>query len=132
VYTPAVQSAVAQSNYFRDPFKIKSYKSGCSFLPDILDGANDLHKQRLTSLRKLVLVMAERDTMIYPKETAVFGFCADNSFDRIVPPADQPWYKSLGLGQMLAKGQLAVDTTEGDHLRFSITELYNWIDSYFV
>lgn len=132
IYTPTIQTSIAQSNYFRDPFRISDYLSGCSFLPSILDNATKEQGDRLRSLYKLVLIMADRDTMIVPKETAVFGFFADRSYKDIVHASEQPWYHTLKLDALVEEKKLVVESTEGDHLRFSISQLHKWVDNYFL
>jgi len=132
VYTPAVQSAVAQSNYFRDPLRIPQYLKGCTFLPDVLDHSTDLYRSRFTQLKRLALVMAERDTMIFPKESEYFAAFADGGWDRIIPANEQPWYTKVGLKELDQSGRISVLTTAGDHLRFSQTDLNKWIDQFFL
>jgi len=132
VYTPAVQSSVAQSNYFRDPFKIKEYRKGCTFLPDVLDNAAAAYKARFVQLKRLALVLAQRDTMIFPKESEIFAAFADNSFNTVVLAKGQPWYDSMGLRELDETGRISVLQTDGDHLQFSIEELNLWIDEFFM
>jgi len=132
VYTPAIQSSVAQSNFFRSPLMIHQYLKGCSFLPDILDHSTELYKSRFVTLKHLALVMAERDTMIFPKETAYFGAFADGSWRRVIPAAHQPWYESIGLKELEESGRLTALSTPGDHLRFSQRDLNEWIDRFFL
>jgi len=132
VYTSAIQTSVAQSNYFRDPFKISQYMKGCLFLPTVLEQAPTAYKDRLVTLKHLVLLMAERDTMIFPKESEYFGAFSDESWELVIPAHLQPWYKTLGLQDLENQGRLVLLTTKGDHLQFSRTELYGWIDQYFI
>jgi palmitoyl-protein thioesterase len=132
VYTPAVQTSVAQSNYYRDPLKIKAYLKGCSFLPDILDHATAQYRSRFTSLKHLALIMAERDTMIFPKESEYFGAFADGGWRKVIPANQQPWYETIGLRELDAAGRISALSTPGDHLRFSQKDLNDWVDKFFM
>jgi palmitoyl-protein thioesterase len=127
VYSTDIQTSLAQANYFRDPFKLDEYSKKCLFLPEYLD----LTKTTLTSLNRFVLIMAEKDTMIFPKESEYFGAFESNSLTRVIPGNLQPWYESLGLKTLEETGRLITLKTSGNHLEFSRTELYNWIDTYF-
>ncbi|KAH9258239.1 hypothetical protein BASA81_003288 [Batrachochytrium salamandrivorans] len=127
VYSPAVQAGLAQANYFRDQMHLGDYLEHCSFLPEFLDHAM-ANTARLTSLRKLVLIMAQRDTMIIPKESEWFGALQTNSRSIVVPAEHQPWYQTLGLNVLQSSGRLITATTAGNHLDFSKRELDEWID----
>lgn len=132
VYSEAVQAGLAQANYFRDQMRLSDYLEHCSFLPEFLDRAQAGDAARLTSLRKLVLVMAQRDTMIIPKESEWFGALQTHSRSIVVPAERQPWYQALGLDVLQASGRLVTATTAGNHLDFSKRELDEWIDSHFL
>ena len=132
VYTPAIQSSIAQSNYFRDPLKISEYLSGSAFLPFFLENPPKEYRDRFVQIKKLVLIMAKRDTMIFPKESEYFGAFQDGGWSKIIPGNEQPWYETLGLKEMDQNKKIVTLTTEGDHLAFSANELYTWLDQFFM
>jgi len=135
-YSALVQSSLAQANYFRDPLRIPDYLAGCLFLPSVLDDPSDDARERLRSLERLVLVMAERDTMIFPKESEHFAAYTPAASwleaKVVVPPEQCAWYDALGLRSLAARGALVLTSTAGDHLQFSLQELRAWVDEHFL
>merc|ERR1711879_518416 len=87
-YTVFVQDHLAQANYFRDPTKLSEYRKECHFLPYINNeattGKNATYKSNFVNLNKLVLVMAEGDSVVHPKESEHFGFYEDESTTKLV------------------------------------------------
>lgn len=134
-YTPFTQKNLAQSNYFRDPNRIKEYLSGCQFLPEV-NNENEINAQYKTnfeSLDKLVLVKALEDTMIFPKESEWFGFYKDGSGSEILPMNETSWYieNLFGLKTLDKAGKLVFETTPGNHLQISDEALISLVHQYF-
>jgi palmitoyl-protein thioesterase len=136
-YNSIVQNALSQANFFRDPQHIAEYLQSCVFLPKILDQVPAGSKQRdnLLKLKHLVLILAERDTMIIPRDSEWFSAFEDGDswqHQKVIAMESCPWYKTLGLDVLKSSGRLHQLTTKGDHLQFSRTELTGWISTYFV
>ena len=134
-YSRGVQSALAQANFFRDPLRIKQYLAGCTFLVSVLDKPSAEARTRFASLKRVGLVQAKQDTMLWPRETAHFGAYHDGSSWKdasvVVGVTHQPWFESLGLKDLAARGGLKFLDSVGDHLQFSSSELYRWMDEVF-
>eukprot|EP00439_Symbiodinium_sp_Y106_P080699 s972_g19.t1 len=121
---------------------------------------NATYKENFKSLEKLVLVMAEDDTMVHPKESEHFGYFKDGSRETLVDMRDAPWYtddwfglKSLDqetggaglvgtISALLCSALLLVAarqdkkidffSTPGNHLRFKTDFLVTMVTKYFV
>ncbi|CAN1834779.1 Protein BCCIP homolog [Linum perenne] len=95
VYTDFVQDHLAPSGYMKLPDDMSAYLSKSKFLPELNnelpEGRNSIYKQRLTSLKNLVLIMFEGDEVIVPKETAWFGFYPDGKFSPVLPVEQWDW-----------------------------------------
>merc|ERR1719272_2468250 len=93
-YTGIVQNHLAQANYLRDAKDLTGYKKHCQFLPYINNEItkNSTYTSNFVGLEKLVLVMAENDTMVQPKESEHFGFYKDGSNKDLIAMEDAAWY----------------------------------------
>jgi palmitoyl-protein thioesterase len=136
-YTEFVQDHLAQANYLRDPKKLDEYRKGCQFLPYLnneVDGKqNATLKSNFASLEKLVLVMAEDDTMVQPKVSEHFGFFKDGSETELITMEDAPWYTEnwFGLKDLNEAKKIDFFSTPGDHLRFTMEFLEKMVTTYF-
>lgn len=136
-YTDFVQDHLAQANYVRDPLDLGRYRSNCHFLPYInneVDGEENLtYAEHFKSLEKLVLVMAEGDTVVHPKESEHFGFFRDGSDKDVVSMRNAPWYllDSFGLRSLDEAHKIDFDSTPGNHLRFTEDYLLGKVSLYF-
>lgn len=136
-YTEFVQSKLAQANYLRDPKDLTEYRKACQFLPYInneVDGKqNATYKSNFASLEKLVLVMAEDDTMVQPKVSEHFGFFKDGSTSETIAMEDAPWYTEnwFGLKDLNEAKKIDLFSTPGDHLRFTMEFLEKMVTTYF-
>lgn len=125
IYSGYVQDLLAQANYFRDAGNLETYRTSCHFLPFInneaKDGQNAVYKENFQTLSKLVLVMAEEDSMVHPKESEHFGYFKDGSRSELVAMREAPWYKEdwFGLKTLDEAKKIEFYTTPGDHLRFT-------------
>ena len=126
VYSSFVQDRLAQANYFRDAANLEAYRASCHFLPFINNeiqgpgNQNSIHKSNFESLQKLVLVMAQNDSMVHPKESEHFGYFKDGSRTELVAMRDAPWYKEdwFGLKSLDEAKKIEFHSTPGNHLRF--------------
>jgi len=138
VYTQYVQNRLAQANYYRDPKKLETYRKDGHFLPYInneVEGKkNSTYTENFKSLEKLVLVLAEDDTIIKPKESAHFGYFKDGSMRDLVDMRSAPWYTEdwFGLKALDEAKKIDFFSTPGDHLRFKEEFLSEMVKKYFV
>lgn len=136
-YTSFVQDRLAQANYYRDAQDLDEYRKVCQFLPYInneIDGKqNATYKSNFASLEKLVLVMAEDDTMIQPRISEHFGFYKDGSNSETIAMEDAPWYTEnwFGLKDLNEAKKIDLFSTPGDHLRFPMEFLEKMVTTYF-
>jgi len=135
-YSSVVQRHLAQANYFRDPMRIDEYLKGDLFLADInndLGVKNHAYATRFASLNKLVLVMAQDDTIVVPRETEWFGFYEDGSLDKVLIMNETVWYKEdrFGLKTLDEAGKIDYFSSPGQHLRFTLDFLLDLVDKYF-
>ena len=99
------------AQYWRDPFNASAYE-GAAFLADLNNegpgGPNPAYRRRIAALNSLVLVGFERDEVVVPRESSVFGFYAPNSSEAIRPLRRSPLYTRdlLGLAELDARGAL--------------------------
>lgn len=136
-YKPAVQTHLAQANYFRDPMKIETYQQNARFLPDINNedsSAAAEYNSRFLALQSLVLVKALGDTVVIPNDSEWFGSFQDNSLENIWSFSQTPWYTNdlFGLQTLDKQGKVFFYTTEGDHLDFETDFLLDLVGQYFV
>jgi palmitoyl-protein thioesterase len=80
VYFKNIQKVLGPAGYFRDPKHMKDYLEDSVFLPYLNNEKQhdrfDLNKERFTKVNGMMLVMFNKDSMIYPPATAHF-----NSYD---------------------------------------------------
>lgn len=138
VYSSFVQDHLAQANYYRDAANLGEYRSGAHFLPyinnEVKGQENATYKENFKSLEKLVLVMAEDDTMVHPKESEHFGYFKDGSTETLVDMRDAPWYTDdwFGLKSLDQDKKIDFFSTPGNHLRFKTDFLVEMVKKYFV
>eukprot|EP00932_Pfiesteria_piscicida_P001113 SRR837773.11085.p2 GENE.SRR837773.11085~~SRR837773.11085.p2 ORF type:complete len:189 (-),score=99.72 SRR837773.11085:26-559(-) len=137
-YTSFVQHHLAQANYYRNPRDLDEYRKVAQFLPyinnEVKGKENATYTANFKALEKLVLVMAESDTMVHPKESEHFGYFKDGSMSELVAMRDSDWYKEDWFGLKTLDEAKKIDTysTPGNHLRFTIEFLEQMVKKYFV
>lgn len=133
-YSDAVQNLVAQSNYLKVPTELPAYLAHNVFLPtlnnEVPHADAGKYKANMESLEKLILVMAEDDTMIFPKESEHFGFFADGQFKDVLPVNETKAYKTnaFGIKTLMDAGKVLFRSSKGNHLQFKIEDLNKWLD----
>jgi len=138
VYSEFVQNHLAQANYFRDSTNVNMYRKYCHFLPlisnEVKGRENATYADNFKSLEKLVLVMAENDTIVHPKESAHFGYFMDGSAEVQIAMKDAPWYTEdwFGLRSLDQANKLDLLSTPGNHLGFTVSFLVKVVKQYFV
>lgn len=134
-YTGLVQKHLFQADYFRDPTKLDKpdyKKSQLAILNNEGDTPNPEYKTNFGKTESFVMVKAMKDTMVYPNEAEHWGALADGSFKTVLPMKETAVYKNdlFGLKTADEAGKIKFETTAGNHLQFSETELFGWITKY--
>ncbi|KZV53297.1 palmitoyl-protein thioesterase 1 [Dorcoceras hygrometricum] len=136
IYSDYIQTHLAPSGYLKLPNNIAGYLSKCRFLPKLnneLPGErNSTYKERFSSLKKLVLIMFEHDTVLIPKETAWFGYYPDGSFDPVLPPQQTKLYMEdwIGLKSLDDAGRVEYVKVPGNHLGIAKADMKKYIVPY--
>merc|ERR1712226_455910 len=137
VYTQYVQNRLAQANYYRDAGNLEEYRAKGHFMPyinnEVKGKENATYTANFKALEKLVLVMAEGDTMVQPRESEHFGYFRDGSRKELIAMKDAPWYTEdwFGLKSLDQAGKIEFHSTPGNHLRFTKDFLLQMVKQYF-
>lgn len=134
-YTGLVQKHLFQADYFRDPTRLSKddYKnSQLAILNNEGATPNPDYKTNFGKTEQFVMVKAMADTMVYPNEGEHWGSLADGSFKTVLPMKETTVYKNdlFGLKTADEAGKIKFETTPGNHLQFSETDLFGWIAKY--
>lgn len=130
VYFKYAQDFVGPAGYFRDPTHMSWYLEDSVFLPFLNNEKTHSkfasNKTRFTGLNAYMMVEFLKDTMIYPKETAIFG-SHDTDGTTLLTMEQQPIYLSdaFGLKTMNTAGKIKKIFIDGEHLRFSEADIKN-------
>lgn len=136
IYSDYVQAHLAPSGYLKLPNNIDGYLSKCRFLPKLNnerpEARNATYKERFTSLKNLVLIMFEHDTVLIPKETSWFGYYPDGTFDPILPPQQTKLYTEdwIGLKTLDDSGRVKYIKVAGNHLGISKEDMRKYVVPY--
>jgi len=137
VYTKVIQDHIFQADYFRDPARVNSteYKKNSELGEWNNEGntVNASYAVNFAKTSKFVMVKAEKDTMVYPNDGEWWGAFADGKYRTKLPMKETRWYKEdlFGLKTADEAGKIHFESTTGNHLQFTTTQLYGWIDKYF-
>ena len=128
-----------QANYYRDPHHLKdpnylSYSQLARWNGET--GADmSIEKANLMKTSRTVWILAEKDTMVWPRESEQWGAPPDTYPKSLVPvPMEKThWYvdDSFGLRTAHEAGKVLFDSFKGGHCRFSKSDLTGWLDKYF-
>ncbi|KAL5747042.1 hypothetical protein ACOSQ2_024339 [Xanthoceras sorbifolium] len=126
IYNNYVQEHLAPSGYLKIPTMsimlcfsqkifacadIPAYLKGCTFLPQ-------LNNELAASMTQF-----EHDTVLMPKETSLFGYYPDGSFNAVLPAQQTPLYTEhwIGLKTLDEAGKVKFINVSGGHLDISHT-----------
>lgn len=125
-YIPWIQKSVVQAQYWHDPIDTESYHKYNIFLADINNEVyiNNTYKKNLLSLKNLVLVKFNNDSMVQPIESQWFEYYNTNM--SIVPLRKSKLYIEDRLGIKI------LDETHRLHLLELDTEHLQFTDEWFV
>ncbi|CAH8612809.1 unnamed protein product [Schistosoma intercalatum] len=125
-YIKFIQSHVVQAQYWHDPLEEDVYRKYSQFLADINqeNEINEIYREKLRNIQRLVLVKFSGDTIVIPKESEWFGFYQNGSSTNITALQDSILYTEdrLGLRELNKRGDLHFIEKDGDHLHFDV----NW------
>lgn len=119
------------------PIKLHHNVSPAKFLPDLNNEKhpmNATYRSNFIQLNNLVLVRAEGDTQVFPKESEWFGAYEDgNSYKKTLGFNETSWYKqdSFGLQTLDRAGKVHFLSTKGNHLQFTKEFLLEVVTKYF-
>ena len=138
-YNPLVQGYLFQANYYRDPMHLKdpSYLSYSQLARWNGETGADMsvEKANLMKTTRTVWILAEKDTMVWPRESEQWGAPPDTYPKSLVPvPMEQThWYvdDTFGLRTAHEAGKVFLDSFKGAHCGFTERDLTGWLDNYF-
>jgi len=132
-YNPLVQGILFQSNYFRDPALTNStqYRTYSQIAQWNGEGSSfdPAQKTNFLKTQQLTMIKALGDTMIDPRESEWWGSYSTGSYTNLLTMRDTVWYgaDTFGLKTLDLSGRLLFNTSNGNHLQFSNTDLENWM-----
>lgn len=117
-----VQNTVVPAQYFRRRDDYYEYLEKSAFLADVnneRENKQQLYKDNLGSLERLVLIQFEQDQTVVPKCTA--WFCDEDDEGNYVSFVDTKFYRKdlLGLKSLYDNGQIDFLSVDDDHMSFS-------------
>lgn len=137
-FNSLVQGILFQADYFRDPRKTNAsdylaHSQLALWNNEDSTRVNATFKANFIKANKFVMVKALQDTMVFPNEGEHWGHFEDGTSYKAIPMAETRWYKEdlFGLKTVDEAGKIHFETTPGNHLQFTETELFGWVDKYF-
>jgi len=136
-YTELVQKRLFQADYFRAPNAVASseYKKNSEIAQWNNEGdkVDPTINVNFAKTKRFAMVKAMKDSMVYPNDGEWWGaFAADGKTRLAMNETD--WYKKdlFGLKTADEAGKIVYDSSPGDHLQFTETELFGWVDKFFL
>ena len=135
-YNKLVQGILFQANYLRDPYKVTSsdYLENSQIADWNNEGStpNPKYAKNFGMVDKFIQVKAAGDTMVFPNDGEWYGSFAPNSFSQRLAMKETRYYKDdlFGLKSADESGKIFFEETSGNHLQFTETQLYGWMDKY--
>ena len=137
-FNSLVQGILFQADYFRDPRKTNAsdylaHSQLALWNNEDSTRVNATYKANFVTVNKYVMVKALLDTMVFPNEGEHWGHFEDGTSYKAIPMAETRWYKEdlFGLKTVDEAGKIHFETTPGNHLQFTETDLFGWVDKYF-
>ena len=137
-YSALTQGLLFQIDYFRDPMRIhtSAYKEHSQLAAWNNEGdvVNSTYKLNFGKTLRYAMIKAAKDSMVFPNEGEHWGHFEDGSLHKVLTMRETRWYTDdlFGLRTADEAGKILFNTTAGDHLEFSMTELAWWVHNYFV
>ena len=126
---------VAPASYWKYRYQYERYLKNNIYLKDLNnegDVKNDIYKQRIININKMLLIKGNNDTVICPKESSWFEFY-DKNGDKIVPLKESEFYIKdfIGLRKLDEEGRLKFALFKGEHCVYTINEFVTHIVPFF-
>ena len=136
-YTEYAQEHSFQANYWRDPRPVEkeAYQTFSQLAQWNNEGKvfNQTLKDNWSKTSKFVWVMAEQDSMVWPKEGEHWGAPdPKDPFNHILPMNQTEWYQKdlFGLKTAQEAGKNAFESFDADHLQFTMADFHKWVEKY--
>ncbi|KAM3423333.1 hypothetical protein BST61_g770 [Cercospora zeina] len=118
-----------------DAEPVEGYLAHSNFLADVnneREVKNEVYKERLAGLERLVMVLFEEDTTVIPKESGWFAE-VNGTTGEVTPLRERRIYKEdwIGLKKLDEKNGLVFETTKGDHMQLDDEVLARTFNKYF-
>ncbi|KAL8064589.1 hypothetical protein ABFX02_01G100100 [Erythranthe guttata] len=126
----------APSGYTKIPENMKGYLKSCKFLPKLNNerpnDRNPVYKKRFTSLKNLILIMSENETVIKPKESSWFGYYEEGITKKILQPRQTKLYIEdwIGLKALDKAGRVKFIKVPGTHIEVSDVDTKKYVVPY--
>lgn len=139
-YKNTSQNLLFQLDYYRDPMRVNTtaYKNFSQLAQWNNEGLtfNQTYKDNFIKVKKMVMIKALKDTMIYPNQGEWWGHFKDGSLKKedILSYKETDWYQKdmFGLKTVDEAGKIIFNSTDTDHMGFTLDDVVWWIDNYFV
>eukprot|EP01059_Diplonema_ambulator_P027496 TRINITY_DN456_c0_g3_i1.p3 TRINITY_DN456_c0_g3~~TRINITY_DN456_c0_g3_i1.p3 ORF type:complete len:313 (+),score=154.14 TRINITY_DN456_c0_g3_i1:88-1026(+) len=137
-YYPETQDMLFQANYFRDPMRVNTtqYKENSQIAEWNGEGpsVNPVYKENFVKVERFAMIKALKDTMVYPNWGEWWGSFAPGSYHVIQKINETDMYQrdTFGLKTVHEAGKILFNTTDGNHLVFSMADLEWWVNNYFL
>jgi len=136
-YTKFVQNRLFQADYFRDPHHVgsKEYKANSAIAQWNNEGntVDPTIATNFAKTKRFAMIKALKDSMVYPNDGEWWG-AFDSDGKTKLAMNETEWYKKdlFGLKTADEAGKIFFNTSKGDHLQFSMAELFGWLDQYLI
>eukprot|EP00968_Pinguiococcus_pyrenoidosus_P004303 scaffold287_cov239-Pinguiococcus_pyrenoidosus.AAC.2 len=138
-YNELVQNFLFQADYLRIPTEVgpdsayARHSQLAAWNNEASDAFDTSIAENFAKTRILAMIKAEKDRMVFPNEGEWWGAFEDGAFDRVLSMRETNWYRQdlFGLKTADEHGKIFFNSTAGDHLQFSESELLGWVDQYF-
>jgi len=138
-YNPTIQDILFQSNYFRDPMKMTAddyikYSQIAQWNNENPATVNATLKTNFIAVKSYNMIKALKDTMVFPNEGEWWGEFKPGQFKDVLTMTQTPLYSgdNFGLKTVDSDKKIKFNSTTGGHLEFTVKQLEDWIDEYFV
>jgi len=136
-YNKLAQNTLFQIDYFRDPTDVNqtNYKTYSQLAQWNNEGETVDPKinANFAKVKRWAMVKAMKDTMVYPNDGEWWGQFAADGKTRLAMNETEWYTKDLfGLKTADQAGKIMFDSSPGNHLQFTETELFGWVDKYFL
>jgi len=137
-YLKLAQNHLFQADFYREPTKVghKLYKKNSELAQWNGEGDQDMtaYKQNYAKTAKFIWVKGTKDSVVWPREGEWWGAAdPEHPWKKVLPMNETQWYKedTFGLRTADEAGKNHFESFDGQHIRFTETELMGWLSKYF-